>query len=476
MNLIQKIILTLILLIIFTVPLKAQAISLPKILPDCDVTVYQVEIGGDATLNEDKCKNVKCIYASDYDKAKNGNIVNVFDYNACGFDNFVGLLINAYRFGLSLLAVAVLFFFIWGGFGMIIAAGRPEHIQKAKNVLKGAVVGMLIVLTAWIMVNFYIFAFAEDTRIDGMFWWGGGEECHTEFNLACEKNNLKYGCGGERGSPTDINVQRVQRDIGKLDGCDCGAVDGCFGKQTHECVFNFQINSGIADPIGVVGENTWKIIAEGSGTCNASFEPVPILPKEEYEYCCIPDDTPNNPLTRCLDVLEKKDCINYNEQGLYNYAVEGSCIDHEICEVGFCLPTDLSKSCYYTDTGCLSDEVFNNDELATFIDCQWHVCVEILNTCYVQRSECRDTNHETNYIYSTEEDALSKMNNYDDCNYGTCAEFSHVDEDDPAIGWYACDWIAKSKCNTSLVGTYFYPELRVPILPPTLPDGIGNCF
>lgn len=115
---------------VFFIPFGARALSLPRIIPEC---------------------------------------------TDCGFNDFVQLLINAYNYGLALLAVVVLFFFIWGGFGFILAAGQTEKIQNSKKIITGAFVGMLIVLTSWLTVNFIVSSFSKEGGyfLFGQSWWGG---------------------------------------------------------------------------------------------------------------------------------------------------------------------------------------------------------------------------------------------------------------------------------------------------------------
>ena len=41
----------------------------------------------------------------------------------------------------------------WGGLMFMFSRGKPDGISKAKSILTGAVVGLLIVLFAWLIVN-----------------------------------------------------------------------------------------------------------------------------------------------------------------------------------------------------------------------------------------------------------------------------------------------------------------------------------
>ena len=290
----RKYILTAIFVLFFSLtPSQIKAATTFNLLPKCDVTVYEVEQNG--TITEDICKGSKggCVYPADYKEgpSENGAILRVLSYRACGFDDFLQLFINGFQLGLGVLGLVVLFFFIWGGFGFIIAAGRAEKIQEAKNTLKGAFIGMIIVMTSWVFVNFYVFAFSQDPKNNpegklfyrengSFFWWG--KSCHeTEtYQETCNKYNLHEGCGGEKNSLTDKNIRQLQQKLNEL-GCECGPVSGCFIPRTKDCVVKFQTKNAIVnspdpdlgDPLapetkyGIVDANTWEAAFYGSYSC-----------------------------------------------------------------------------------------------------------------------------------------------------------------------------------------------------------------
>ncbi|MFH1367443.1 MAG: hypothetical protein ABIH38_05710 [Patescibacteria group bacterium] len=277
----------------FIFPLRIKAATTFQLLPNCDVSVYQVEKNGD--IRDGICEPYKdkggCVKPADYNPGTgtdgNGAILQILSYRACGFDDFLQLFINAFQLGLGVLGIVVLFFFIWGGFGFIIGAGRSEKIQEAKNTLKGAFIGMLIVLTSWVFVNFYIFAFASGENNPqgklfyqengGFLWWG--KSCHdTEtYQETCNKYNLHQGCGGEKDSLTDVNIKKVQQKLNEL-GCDCGPVSGCFTPDTTTCVTKFQFKNSFVLPFYLPEEPAEEL-------------PGPYLPVAEKQYGVVDADT-----------------------------------------------------------------------------------------------------------------------------------------------------------------------------------------
>jgi len=419
-------------------PFKSMASPLPDIMPNCDITVYKIQEDSKKYHDFDdhpEC-NGDCIDARNYvqlekdgqsPEDKYGKVLKIIDYNPCDFDDFVALMVNAFKFGLAMLGAVVLFFFIWGGFGFIIAGGRTEKIDEAKKTIKGAFIGMLIVLTAWIMVNFYIIAFTdkEGNKIFGQFWYGGTEECHEKFNDVCKLNNLRHGCGGKLGSITDTYVRRLQQRLNALEGCDCGPVDGCFGQQTLECVKNFQWSNNLSEGVspGVVGEITWQKINSGDGKCvdPETLEKIDNTNLPESNTCCIPTDETQN----CYD------------------SVYGNCDSGYTATEGTC---DSNKN---IDT------------------CTFHICVISTNACYYQRETCNAINHFTNRTASSKNEAIEIISNMPECNMGTCAVDNY--EVDCSLGrCYDCTWVSREECENK-GGEFFY---NIPI-PNNDPDGDG---
>lgn len=102
-----------------------------------EVTIPRCVVGGifDPTDPEDK----KCACCGD-----------------CRVSRFLSLAIWATKWVLGLSGVAALGVIIYGGLMWILSGGSPDKIEKGKNALTGAVIGVIIVLTAWIVINFLL--------------------------------------------------------------------------------------------------------------------------------------------------------------------------------------------------------------------------------------------------------------------------------------------------------------------------------
>jgi len=103
----------------------------------------------------------------------------------CGFNDFILLGVNLTKMILGLVGSLALLFFIYGGITFMLAGGKSEAIDKGKKIITNAVIGVAIVLGAWIIVNFAIAALTgtpvSNVKIFGTedWWRTPGEESTT---------------------------------------------------------------------------------------------------------------------------------------------------------------------------------------------------------------------------------------------------------------------------------------------------------
>jgi amino acid transporter len=67
---------------------------------------------------------------------------------------------------LGLLGVVFVFFLVYGGIQWMVAGGNEEQIKKAQNIIKRAIVGLIITLVAYIVSIFIISIFVSSTGPD----------------------------------------------------------------------------------------------------------------------------------------------------------------------------------------------------------------------------------------------------------------------------------------------------------------------
>lgn len=111
---------------------------------------------------------------------KGGLIGSVSDEcRCCGCCELIDFLRLARGVGeilTKVVGIIVLIFFIVGGVIWIFSAGDPEKIKRGKQILIGSLIGLLIVLFAWQIVNLVICALtqgkiSEACKIFGREWY-----------------------------------------------------------------------------------------------------------------------------------------------------------------------------------------------------------------------------------------------------------------------------------------------------------------
>lgn len=102
----------------------------------------------------------------------------------CGYCDFIKLAVNTSRLGFGLLGGITLAFFGWGGFILLLSAGNREKISRGWQILLGSMMGLAVIVLAWVIVNFVVWAlvsgnistigdvkiFPNDANIS---WWEG---------------------------------------------------------------------------------------------------------------------------------------------------------------------------------------------------------------------------------------------------------------------------------------------------------------
>jgi len=68
----------------------------------------------------------------------------------------VSITVNFIKWALGFLGLVAVIFIIYGGFTWMTAAGNEERVKKAKEVIKAAVIGLVVVLASWMLI-FFVF-------------------------------------------------------------------------------------------------------------------------------------------------------------------------------------------------------------------------------------------------------------------------------------------------------------------------------
>jgi len=86
----------------------------------------------------------------------------------CNFCDLLQLIVNLVNFGIKDIFFPLAGLLILaGGIMMVTAGAKEENYKKGKEILKNAVIGLVIVLCAWIFVNALITTLAGSVTING---------------------------------------------------------------------------------------------------------------------------------------------------------------------------------------------------------------------------------------------------------------------------------------------------------------------
>lgn len=108
-------------------------------------------------VKDENCLGPTCVLQPDStaDSGTTGgssaNLTNPI--NANSVPELVGNIINV---ALSIVGSLALIMFIYGGFTWMLAAGNEQAIEKGKNILTWATIGLVVIFASYSLVNFII--------------------------------------------------------------------------------------------------------------------------------------------------------------------------------------------------------------------------------------------------------------------------------------------------------------------------------
>jgi len=97
---------------------------------------------------------------------------------ACTVCDLLVLAQNVLEFALKMAFLIIIGFIVYGGFRWIFSLGKEENLKAGQQIITNAIIGLVIILTAWIIVNTVFWAIKQ---------MGGDDYTGTWFHIECYK-------------------------------------------------------------------------------------------------------------------------------------------------------------------------------------------------------------------------------------------------------------------------------------------------
>jgi len=108
---------------------------------------------------------------------------NCLDGTACEINDIIQVIINVTKIILAIVGSLALIMFIYGGILWLFSQGKEDYINKGKDTLKNAAIGLLIVFATWIIINFVMVAVGGgDLSQTFKLFPGAGEGVEREWD------------------------------------------------------------------------------------------------------------------------------------------------------------------------------------------------------------------------------------------------------------------------------------------------------
>lgn len=100
--------------------------------------------------------------------------------NQCTACDLLVLVQNVLKFALEMAFLIIIGFVVYGGFRWIFSLGKEENLKAGQQIITNAIIGLVIILSAWIIVNTVFWAIKQ---------MGGKEEYTGDwFHIECPKD------------------------------------------------------------------------------------------------------------------------------------------------------------------------------------------------------------------------------------------------------------------------------------------------
>lgn len=109
----------------------------------------------------------------------------------CGLCHLLVLIQNVLHFAMEMAFLVVVVLIVYGGLRWVFSLGKEENIKAGQRIITNAMIGLVIILAAWLIVN-------------TVFWliaiMGGDDYTGTWYNIECEELESSVPIATQSGS------------------------------------------------------------------------------------------------------------------------------------------------------------------------------------------------------------------------------------------------------------------------------------
>jgi hypothetical protein len=97
------------------------------------------------------------------------------NFNSCDFCDFVVMVSNIVSWLFGFLVIVAVLMIVYAGIKLVISAGNPSAMTSAKSMITNVLIGFVIVLSAWLIVDTLLKALVDGDSGFGV--WNQIEGC-----------------------------------------------------------------------------------------------------------------------------------------------------------------------------------------------------------------------------------------------------------------------------------------------------------
>ena len=137
---------------------------------------------------------------------------------ACEVCDLLVLTQNVLEFALKMAFLVIIGFVVYGGFRWIFSLGKEENLKAGQQIITNAIIGLIIILTAWIIVNTVFWTIKQ---------MGGDDYTGTWFHIECSEFDIfnipeTPDASVDDETPDDQDTGTEPEPESELECTDCG--------------------------------------------------------------------------------------------------------------------------------------------------------------------------------------------------------------------------------------------------------------